>query len=391
MRPRGPMTRAVHAGGRVDPSGAAVSPIVQASTFAFPSTAALSAVALGRRPGNFYTRYGNPNQSAAQEKLAAMEGAQAALVFGSGMAAISSALLAHVRPGQRLLAFREIYGGTLDLIRRVLVPFGVRVDAVGVGEEAALRRALRRRPRVLYLETPTNPTLRVVDIAAVSRLARASGALTFVDSTFATPMNTRPLALGADLSIHSATKYLGGHSDLTGGAVAGSREIVAAVAPLRRCLGGILAPHDAWLLERSLKTLPLRMARHNANGLAVARFLGRHPRVLAVHYPGLPGHPDHALAARQMRGFGGVLAFEPRGGFRAARRLADRLRLARLAPSLGGADTLVSHPALTSHAGLSRRERAALGIPEGLVRVALGLEDADDLIADFDQALAGIA
>ncbi len=392
--PKGPgrageSTRAVHAGGTTDASGSAMTPIYMTSTFAFETTDALAEVSSGAREGNFYTRYESPNHRAAEKKLAALEETEAALVFSSGMAAISSALVAHLRAGDRLVAFRDLYGGTIGLIRDVLVPFGVEVDWVDVGDDAALAKALARPAKIVLTETPTNPVLKIVDLEKVARLAKKAGALSFVDITFATPVNVRPIALGLDLAIHSATKYLGGHADLTGGAIAGPRAVVEPIARTRKLLGGILAPHDAWLLERSLKTLPLRMERHNRNGQIVAEFLSEHPAVAAVHYPGLPNHPGHAIAKRQMKGFGGVVAFEAKGGLTAAKRFADRLTTAKLAPSLGGVDTLVSHPIYTSHARLSPDERRRRGIPDGLVRVALGIEDADDLVADFSRALEG--
>lgn len=386
-RPQGESTRAVHSGSPTDPSGAVATPIFQSATFAFPTTDGLIEVASGRRAGNFYTRYSSPNQRAVEEKLAALEETESALVFGSGMAAISTALLAHLRPGDRLAAFRDLYGGTLNFIRTVLAPFGVGVDWLDIGDEPGLKQALARRPKIVYLETPTNPMLRVIDLETVARRASEAGALTFVDNTFATPINMKPIRLGASLSIHSATKYLGGHSDITGGAVAGPRSVVGPIDPFRKVLGGILSPHEAWLLERSLKTLPLRVERHNRNGQRIAEFLSGHRAVAGVHYPGLPSHPGHAIAARQMRGFGGMLSFELRGGLDAAKRFADRLRLVKLAPSLGGVDSLVSHPIFTSHAALSPEERRRTGIGDGMVRLSLGIEDAEDLIADLTQAL----
>ncbi|MBI3099922.1 MAG: aminotransferase class I/II-fold pyridoxal phosphate-dependent enzyme, partial [Planctomycetes bacterium] len=279
----GESTRAVHSGSPLDPSGAVATPIFQSATFGFAATDDLVEVASGRRPGNFYTRYSSPNQRAVEEKLAALEETKAALTFGSGMAAISTALLAHLRPGDRLAAYRDLYGGTLNFVRTVLVPLGVSVDWLDIGDDAALAAALARRPKVLYLETPTNPTLRIIDLESAARRARESGALTFVDNTFATPVNMKPIRLGASLSIHSATKYLGGHSDVTAGAVVGPREVVSKIEPFRKVLGGILSPHEAWLLERSLKTLPLRVERHNRNGQRMAEFLAEQAAVAAVH------------------------------------------------------------------------------------------------------------
>jgi cystathionine gamma-synthase len=363
-----------------------VSPLVRSATFRFPDTAAFAEVGLERRPGYFYTRYDNPTLRSVEDRIASLEGTERALVFASGLAAISTALLAHLRGGDRLVATRDLYGGTQHVFS-LLERFGVRVALVPVGEEAALEREVARGARLVYTETPTNPLLRIVDLERVAGIAHAAGALLAVDSTFATPVNSRPCARGADLVLHSATKYLGGHADLLGGAVAGRREALEPVERARRVLGGVMDPDGAWLLERSLKTLSLRVARANENAMKLATFLASAPGVTRVHYPGLPTHPDHALASRQMKGFGGVLSFEVEGGSEAAARVCDRLRWIARAPSLGGVESLVSSPLLSSHAMLSPQQRREAGIADGLLRLSVGVEDPEDLIADLRGAL----
>ena len=380
-------TLAVH-GPSEGREGPVVSPIVPASTFRFPDTAAFAAVGSGKREGYFYTRYSNPNFRSVEERLAALEGTERALVFGSGLAAISAALLAHLKAGDLVVSTRDLYGGTtavFELLRR----FGVRIETVGLDDFGAIEREVGRGARLLYTETPTNPLVRVVDLPRLAAVARKAGALLACDATFSSPYNQRTAEFGVDLVLHSATKYLGGHGDLLGGVVAGSASHLAPVERARRVLGGVIEPAGAWMLERSLKTLGLRVARQNENGLRVAQFLKSAKGVKRVHYPGLPDHPDHAIARAQMKGFGGVVSFEVDGGLDGASRVADRLRLIALAPSLGGVESLVSQPALSSHAMLSPPARREAGIDEGLVRVALGIENAEDLIADLARALHG--
>jgi cystathionine gamma-synthase len=365
-----------------------VSPdVTVSSTFAFDDHAALDAAFADPTRVPVYTRYTNPTLAAAEARLAALENAAAALVFASGMAAISSAILAHAGQGQRVLAQLELYGGTLELLRAIAPRCGIAVDWFGAGDDAAFEAGIARRPSVVYLETPANPLLRCVDIRARSERARAAEAVTIVDSTFATPINQRPLECGADLVVHSATKYLGGHSDLIAGAVAGTRGAMAPLWKMRTLFGGVLAPGAAALLERSMRTLAVRMEAHNRNGLEVARYLERHPRVAAVHYPGLAAHPDHALARRQMSGFSGMVTLDLGGSLDRATRFAESLRLFRLAPSLGGAESLVSLPARTSHRSMAPEQRRQVGITDGTVRLSVGIEDAEDLIRDLEQAL----
>lgn len=375
---RGASTRAVHAGSAHGAPGIpVVTPVHQASTF-YMDAADPDAVQ--------YTRYGtNPNHVAVAAKLCALEGAEDAIVVASGNAACTLALLSCVASGDHIVAQRTLYGGTLRILNRELPRLGIATSYVSDGDWAA---AIRPETRVILLEVPANPTLDVADVPAVARIASERGVALIVDATFATPINFRPLEHGADLVFHSATKYLGGHSDLTAGVVAGSSTRVAAVKELHTSFGPVLDPHAVWLLERGVKTLAVRMARHNANGRAVASWLESHPAVQRVLYPGLPSHADHRVAVRLLSGFGGVLGVQLRGNDDMALRVLARLRLLCLAPSLGSVETLVSMPRFTSHASLSAEARRAAGVGDGFIRIALGIEDEHDIIADLEQALA---
>lgn len=372
-------TRAVHAGGATPEVGKPVTtPIFQTSTF------------YNERGGGgevLYTRYGNnPNHLALEARIAALEGADACVATASGMAAIAVALLSAVASGDTILAARALYGGTRTLLDRELAQLGVTTTYADFFDED-WRAALHTGVRLVLVETPTNPLVRVLDLAPIADAARTAGALLVVDSTFATPINFRPLEHGADLVVHSATKYLGGHSDVTAGVVAGTTEAIEPVRERARIFGPTLDPHAAWLVERGIKTLAVRMERHNRNGTTVAQWCERHPRICRVHYPGLPSHPDHETAARILNGFGGMLGIEVEGGGEAATRFVERLRLCHVAPSLGGVETLVSEPRHTSHAGLTAEDRARIGIADGFVRFSLGIEDAEDIIADIEDAL----
>lgn len=354
-------------------------PIVQSSTFINP---------VGGADEVLYTRYGNnPNQLEVAKRLAALEGAEAAIFVGSGMAATALAHLTVLRPGDHLLASKWLYGGTQDLFTEEFERLDISVSFVDVLSDE-WRRHIRKNTRAVFLETPTNPLVRVVNIEPIAALCRETGLALIVDSTFATPINLRALELGADLVVHSATKYLNGHSDVIGGAVAGSTEVVEEVRRLLKLWGPALDPHAAWLVERGMKTLAVRMARHNANGMAFAEWAVEHPEISAVYHPGLEDHPDHDVAGATMDGFGGMVGIQLKGGAKAAEHMLQRLLIASHAPSLGGVETLVSEPRLTSHARLSAAERQALGIPDGFVRVSVGIEDVQDIISDFDQALA---
>jgi cystathionine gamma-synthase len=379
-------TTAIHGSQLRDAHGSPHQPIYNTTTFAFENTAALLDVIDGREKGALYTRYGmNPTIFALEETMAAIEGAEAALSFTSGMAAESALFLTHGRDG--IVCIGDVYGGTMELLSDQLPLLGINTTFLLGSELDRLEDALRTGAGLVFFETPTNPTLEVFDIAAISKLAHSHGALVAVDNTFASPVNQRPLELGADLVSYSATKYLGGHSDITAGFVLGSTELVTPVWNWRKNLGSTLAPETASLLSRSLRTLSVRVRAQNETAQAIARAMDADPRVSRVLYPGLPSFPGHALAARQMSGFGGVLTIEIAGDAAATTRVADRLRLFALAPSLGGTESLATQPVTTTHHGLSPEERARRGITDSMIRLSVGLEDADDLIADLKQAL----
>ncbi len=360
--------------------------IVPSSAFSFDSQADVDRYyATGE--GYIYSRYGNPTVREVERLLAALEGADDAVLFGSGMAAISTLFLTLAGAGARVAAQRELYGGSADLLSRVLPRFGIEVIWLDREELGDLDPQRIAGCRLLYLETPINPTLRLVDLPRVVAVAREVAVPVAVDGTFATPILQRPLELGVDLVVHSATKYLGGHSDLIGGAVAGSRDLVERLTLERRSLGGLLDPFSAFLLHRGMRTLAVRMEAHCRGALAVARRLKDHPHVEQVYYPGLADHPDRVLCERQMQGAGGMVTLTIRGGAAEAERFHDRLRLFRRAGSLGGVESLVSIPARMSHRYLKESDRERMGVPANMVRLSIGLESPDDLLADLDQAL----
>jgi methionine-gamma-lyase len=384
----GDATAAIHRGeARKGRSGPVAPEIVRSSTFTFASTAEMKRWAEGKSSAYIYTRYGNPTLAIAEEKIAALEGAEAAIVAASGMAAISSTLLAVLSAGDEVISTAQLYGGTYRLMRDLFPRMGIRVRHVET-DLAGAEELVTTNTRCLYVETPTNPSLRLVDLRRAMDLAREFKLTTIVDNTFASPLLQKPIALGFDMTVHSATKYLGGHSDLIGGAVAGSREWIARVRENIIYLGGCMDPEGAYLLIRGMKTLDVRVARQCATAMAVARFLERHRRVERVHYPGLGSHPDHRLARRQMNGFGGMLSFDVKGGIAAAWRFCDRVEIFSLAASLGGVESLVVLPAYTSHYHMSAEELERAGVKPGTVRVSIGLEDAGDLIEDLRQALS---
>jgi cystathionine gamma-synthase len=383
-------TRSVHGGERVDSDvGSLTTPIYRTSTFRFATTDDLIAAARGERPG-FYTRYGHPNFATVEEKFALLHGAEAGALFASGLAAMAAVLFGHAKAGDRVVAARDLYGGTRTLLLEMAQRFGLTVDFVALdgpgGSDDALARALAGA-RLFVAESPTNPMLRVLDLPRLARAARGAGALLVFDNTFAGPLNQQPLRHGADLVLESATKSLGGHSDLMGGLVAGRADLIEPLRRARKVFGAVADPDAAWLLARGMKTLGPRIERQNRTGLEVASRLERHPEVSRVLYPGLPSHPDHAIAKAMLSGFGGMVTFACRGGLEAARRVADRVRLVANAPSLGGVESLLSLPVYTSHAMFTAEERRAVGIGDDLVRLSLGLEDPSDLLADLDQAL----
>jgi cystathionine beta-lyase/cystathionine gamma-synthase len=378
---------AVHGRRRARPGPLAV-PIVQSSTFAFASAGEMRRYLEGDEELFLYTRYANPTVRELEEALAAVEGAEAALALSSGMAAMTTALMSLVGSGDEVLASASLYGGTVRLLTDLLPRFGVSARFVPTAELERVDRVAGERSRVLVLESPTNPTLDVVDLRAACASAHARGLAVVADNTFATPHLQQPLALGADLVMHSLTKALAGHSDVVGGALAGSSARIEAARSAMRTLGGCLDPHAAFLVLRGVKTLHLRVERQCESALALARRLEGHEAVRRVLYPGLASHPGHAVARRQMRAFGGMVTLALEGGLPAAERFYDRLRLVARAASLGGVESLVSLPVLTSHYGLSEDKLREAGIDPGMVRLSVGVEDADDLLADVEQALS---
>jgi cystathionine beta-lyase/cystathionine gamma-synthase len=384
-----PATDLIHAGAPEPLSAAPLTPpIYETSTFVFDNAAEVVAYNEGRSAKYLYSRYGNPTLASVERQLAALDRAETALVFSSGMGAITTILMAHARAGDEIVCSAAIYGGTLHLLNDVLVKFGIRPRFVSLEELAEPERTIGGATKIVWFESPINPTLRCVDIERIASACRARRVLSVIDNTFASPLNQQPLALGIDLSMQSATKYLNGHSDVTGGAVTGSAALTAPIERARRLIGTVMDPYPAYALGRGLKTLPLRIAQHNANALAVAQFLAGDKRVSCVYYPGLPSHPDHEIARRQMTGFGGMVCFDLYGDYDRAERLYDRLRVIKRAASLGGIESLISMPVLTSQWGHSDEQLRAAGVTKGMLRLSVGLEDAADLIADLDQALS---
>lgn len=379
-------TRAVH--GPAETRGSISTPVVHSATFSFPSLDAMMEAQGAGPAGSFYQRYGHPTLRACEERLAALDGTDTGLLFSSGMAAISAAFLAHLRAGDHVVALRQCYGGTTNLLAWGAEHFGWSYDLVDARHPETWAAAFRPTTRIFHVESPTNPTLEIVDLAHAASLAHARGARLTVDNTFASPAAQHPLALGADLALYSATKSIGGHGDLLAGAATGARAVMEAVWKVRKVFGAVPDPQLAWLIERSLKTLALRVEAANANALELAKRLQGHAGVERVIYPGLSTHPGHAIARRQMElGFGPVVSFEVRGGTEGATGTVDALRVVLHAPSLGGVESLASLPAFTSHTGLTPTQRAEAGIGEGMVRVSVGIEDVEDLWADLEHAI----
>jgi cystathionine gamma-synthase len=386
-------TKAVHAGeSKRKLDGALTTPIVQTSTYTFADTAEIVEFMQRKTAGgearHEYGRYSNPTQTVAERKLAALEGGQRALLFASGMNAITTAILSLLSAGDHMVMVSGVYRRTQQFASEYLSRWGIEQTTVPIDDGQALAGAIRDNTRLIFAESPTNPYLRVIDLARLVGLARARGIITAIDSTFATPLNMRPLEYGLDLVIHSATKYLAGHNDLLAGVIIGSHDLLSRIEETRGVLGGVSSPNDAYLLLRGLKTLDLRVRRQNENGLRVARFLEVHPAVRRVYYPGLDSHPDREIALRQMDGFGGVVSFEIEGDIDTTGRFVDRLRLPYIGPTLGGVESIAQQQAI--FISLDAQERRQAGIADTLVRYAVGVEDADDLIADLDQALAAL-
>lgn len=380
-------TRSIHGGEIEDQFGSPHTPLYDTTTFKFDSTSDLVAVIEGRKPGYLYTRYGmNPTIASVEAKLASLDGAETALVFSSGMAALSALFLAHGRDG--IICIGEAYGGTLELLSQQLAGLGITTRFLPAKDLGRLGSLLATGAGLVFFETPSNPALEIIDIRQVVGIARAHGALVAVDSTFASPVNQQPLALGADLVMHSATKYLGGHSDITAGVLSGPGPLLDPIRGWRKNLGQMLAPQAAHLLARSLSTLTVRVQRQNATAAAIAEALARHPRIRRVFYPGLPDFPGHGIAASQMSGFGGMVTIDIDGSGDDAMRVVDRLRLFAIAPSLGGVESLATQPITTTHHDLSAEDRRRRGITDTMVRLSVGLEDPRDLLRDLEQALA---
>jgi cystathionine gamma-synthase len=366
-------------------------PVVHSVSFAYKDIDTWHQVALGEKPGHIYSRNTNPTVRAFEDKVKVLEGAEAATSFSSGMAAISNTLATFLKPGDRVVSIKDSYGGTNVIFNEFLPPLNIKVTLCETGDYEQIEAEITKGCTVLYLETPTNPTIKITDIKRLASAAHKVGALVVVDNTFATPINQMPLALGADIVLHSASKYLGGHADALGGVICGNQDLVHKVYHYREINGATLAPMDAYSLLRGMKTLKLRVERQNNNAMAVATFLEGHPMVDLVNYPGLASHPGHEVARTQMKGFGGMLSFSVKGGLDAIKQFLPKLNYAHMAANLGCVETVVGPPVTTSHVECTAEERAAAGIPEGLVRYSAGIEDIEDLIADLEQALSSLS
>ncbi len=375
-------TKAIHVGQEPDPStGAVTVPIFATSTYVQEE--------IGKHKGYEYSRVSNPTRTALEKNLAALEGGATSHVFSSGMAAIN-ALCTTLKPGDHLVCTNNVYGGVPRLFNQVLAKYGLEFSYVDTSDLAAVERSIRRSTRIVYVETPTNPLMTLSDLAAISRICRRRRVDLVVDNTFMSPYFQKPIALGADMVIHSTTKFLNGHSDGLGGVIVCTRpEQAEQFAFIQKSAGAILSPFECWLVLRGVKTLAVRMEQHDRNGRAVADFLNRHRKVKRVFYPGLPDHPQHELAKQQMTGFGSMIAFET-GSLKNAQKMLRRVRVCSLGESLGGVETLISHPATMTHAALGEKGRKAIGITDGMVRISVGIEDIGDILADLDQALAAI-
>jgi cystathionine beta-lyase/cystathionine gamma-synthase len=384
-----PETEAVRGGTNLDKkNGPLATPIYQTATFEVTDN---EEQLRATHTDMFYTRYGNPTNTVVESSIAELEGADAALLFASGMGAITTSILALLKSGDHIVAQRDIYGGATKFFSQWLPKLGIETTFVDTTEYDQHARAIRPNTRLLYLESPTNPTVRIVDLDKAAALAKKHSLMTMIDSTFATPINQRPVEFGIDLVMHSGTKYFAGHSDLICGIMAGRKDLIEKIHETRTTLGGVMDPHAAWLLLRGMKTLAVRVQRQNENALRIAQFLAQHSNVRRVHYPFLEGHPQRAVAMEQMAGGGGMVSFEVDGTGEDARHLSESLHLFTLAPSLGGVDSLVCIPVLTSHAMISAEQRQMMGVTEQLIRLSVGIENADDLIADLDQACSEVS
>ncbi|MBE0524896.1 MAG: PLP-dependent transferase [Methanosarcinales archaeon] len=384
-------TQCVHAGEAPDPSyGAHTTPIFQTSTFVFDNAQQGAARFTGDEEGYIYARVGpnTPTHAAFVKKIATLEGGETGQAFSSGMAAITAVALSQLEQGDHLLSTNVVYGGTYGLFSSILTKLGIEVSLVDTSNHENVKKKIRKNTKIIFLETPANPTMIISDIEEICKMARDIGALCVVDNTFATPRFQRPLQLGADVVVHSCTKYIGGHADLLGGVVVGKKDFIESMTSVVNYTGGTMGPLEAWLCIRGLKTLHLRMEKHASNGMKVAEFLEAHPKIGWVRYPGLPTHPQYDIGKKQMSGYSGMIAFGIKGGIEAGQKLMNSVKLCSLAVSLGAVDTLIQHPASMTHANVPVDVRTKTGITDDLVRISVGIEDAEDIIADLDQALA---
>ncbi len=381
-------TKCVHGGEQLDKEGAIHTPLYNHSTFGFRSTSDLLDVVEGRKQGNLYTRYGlNPTITSVEKKLAALEDAENAYVFSSGMAAEAAVFMTYCKPGDKIICIGDVYGGTYELLSLNLRQFQIETEFILGSELQTLENSITSNTGIVFLETPSNPNIEIFDINKIARLCKKKNTLLVVDNTFASPVNQSPLQLGADIVVHSTTKYLGGHSDITGGVIMGTKALLEPVWIWRKNLGQMMAPDVAFLLARSLRTLGVRVKMQNHNAMEIAKYLATHNKVKKVNYPGLPNFEGHGMAKKQMKGFGGMLSFEYDGDANTTADMVDRLRLFSIAPSLGGVESLVTQPVTTTHHGMLPEERKRRGITDNLVRLSIGLEEASDLINDLKNAL----
>ena len=388
MGKQGFATKAVHAGQHSDPAtGAVTVPLYETSTFAFTNVDQGAARFAGKEEGYIYTRFSNPTIRALEESVAALENGEDAKACASGMSAITTSILAIAGKGDHIVSTDALYGGTQKLFEAVLPRFGIEFTLVDSTEPENVEKAVKPNTKIIFIETPSNPTLKLTDLAAISKIAKKHGVKSIEDNTFMSPYFQRPIEHGIDIVVHSLTKYLSGHSNIVGGIIIGSKAYIKTLESITRNMGGNLGPFEAWLTLLGIKTLPIRMDKHNKNAIQVATFLEQHPKVQKVCYPGLESNPQLELAKRQMSGFGGMISFELKGGLEAGKKVMNSLKLCTLAVSLGAVETLIQHPASMTHAGVPREERLRAGVTDSLVRLSVGIEDAEDVIADLDQAL----
>lgn len=389
IKMKGISTRSVHAGeGRDHYADSLTTPIVQTATYVFKNSRDIKDYTSKKKERFEYGRYGNPTEKVAQNRLADLEGAEDCLVFSSGMSAITTTILALVKTGDHLIITDDAYKKTLEFCNAYLARFGVECTVVVFGDYDLLEKSIKKNTRFIISESPTNPYLNIFDLVKLKKIAKKYGVLTLIDSTFATPYNQRPLEFGVDLVMHSLTKYMSGHNDILAGAIMGNKKLVEEVRKLHKSMGGLIDPHCCYLLLRGIKTFPLRIAKQNETAMEIARYLEKNPSIQRVYYPGLKSHPHYKIAKEQMKGFGGVVTFDIKGTLKTANKFLDALELCYIGPSLGGVETLITHPATVSYYDYSRKDRYALGVTDTLFRLAVGVEDCEDIIEDLQQALS---